>query len=313
MVEAFVRHHAHFVDRHIFLDNGSSDATVDILHALKGEGFRLTLYRGDAAAFMQTDQNTFLLRQAVSLSADWVLYLDTDEFIDDRGLDGPLHAHLGKIPREFQCAKLSLVDYQADPRDDTGEMIVPKRITRRRGEISDVLKVFVRNSVALKGGVVDAGNHAVIVDGREAPAFREHSVQLAHFPMRSGWQMLAKAVIGRLKVLAAGSQEISRNRSVHYTGLFDHLRDHPEWLLRNEIFLGGFLAPDEAAALIDDPIAYRGGDLRHTRPNDPPLRAVQSLIAYAEELARGHGQMIDRNGGAAMAAAHSIGEITQVF
>lgn len=37
IIEAFVRHHATHVEEMLFLDNGSSDRTVEILTALRGE------------------------------------------------------------------------------------------------------------------------------------------------------------------------------------------------------------------------------------------------------------------------------------
>ena len=43
IIEAFVRHTAHFVDHHIFVDNGSVDGTLRILEQLKDEGFGITV------------------------------------------------------------------------------------------------------------------------------------------------------------------------------------------------------------------------------------------------------------------------------
>lgn len=62
--------------------------------------------------------------------------------------------------------------------------------------------------------------------------------------MRSGWQMLAKALVGRLKVLASGQEEERNNTAEHYTGLLTNLRDHPEWLLDDAKFLDARRSPE---------------------------------------------------------------------
>jgi hypothetical protein len=45
--------------------------------------------------------------------------------------------------------------------------------------------------------------------------------------------------------------------------------------------------------LTNDPIRYDGGSLRYTRAVDERLKAVRSLISYAEMLATRHGQLAD--------------------
>jgi Glycosyl transferase family 2 len=47
-VGAFVRHTAHFVDHHFFVDNGSVDGTLGILQKLKDESFAITVFQSNA-------------------------------------------------------------------------------------------------------------------------------------------------------------------------------------------------------------------------------------------------------------------------
>jgi len=49
-----------------------------------------------------------------------------------------------------------------------------------------------------------------LLQGNEIPATTDSSLVLAHFYRRSAWQAISKSVIGFLKVLAAGQQEITQ-------------------------------------------------------------------------------------------------------
>ena len=118
---------------------------------------------------------------------------------------------------------------------------------------------------------------------------------LAHYYMRSGWQILAKAVIGRLKVLSAGPLAVQQHFNSHYVEIFENLRDHPQWLLHDEPFLYGANRPTASydPPLTNDPISYLGGKLKYTQPTDPALKAVRSVISYAEILAQPHGLLAE--------------------
>ncbi len=70
IVEAFVRHHAPQVDRFVFLDNGSSDRTLDILRSLAAEEFPITVLQTRSVSFDEASVNTWLFHYAASLQAD---------------------------------------------------------------------------------------------------------------------------------------------------------------------------------------------------------------------------------------------------
>lgn len=58
IVEAFVRHNSVGLDHMIFLDNGSSDRTLDILRALQREGVPLSVFQAISAEFDEADAST---------------------------------------------------------------------------------------------------------------------------------------------------------------------------------------------------------------------------------------------------------------
>ncbi len=310
IVEAFVRHHLALVDRLILLDNGSNDSTREILQSLKAEGLPLTLFASNSATFVEATHNTYLARQAAALGADWILCLDCDEFVDQRRIPGGLRDYLAAKPADVRHLHAGLLNYNGTEVDDRDEPIVPLRLRYRDAQFC-ALKVIVRARLLTQGGTLEHGNHDVDVDGARLPQRRDDNLVLAHYPIRSGWQMLSKAVVGRLKVLASGVAEAERGTAGHYTELLANLRTHPEWLLFDRSFIDGQRQIDDAS--IDDPIDYAGGPLRYTAPTDHRLRAARSILASAEELARRHGALLDTLADAREQTRAWDTEITQVF
>lgn len=294
IVEAFVRHTAHYVQHHLFMDNGSRDATLDILDKLRAEGFGITIFKNTSVSFNEIQFNTFLYREAVfAHDADWVICLDADEFIDDRasaiGLRGYLD-ELGRLRPDVDLLKISLTDYVFTRYDDPAGAIVPLRMTKHHPTGVNI-RIVIHASLAHRGAVIDNGAHDVLVDGSYiTSSLRETSIALAHYSERSAYQYIAKFVKGWAKVLAAGSGLAERGISFHYRGPFEILGNRPQDLIRNEQFMK---YKGEAPNLIEDPIDYKGGPLRYTDTADELARAIQSMMGYVELLARQHGRLID--------------------
>ena len=291
IVEAFVRHHAALVDHLVFLANGSNDRTLAILRALQAEGLPITLESNNAPVFDQARQNTFLFHVAAELGADWVLYLDSDEFIDPRGLGkASLRDVFASLPERAPCVQVPMVNYHPTVDDSQGERVVPLRQIHRDPQPLGVFKVWVRAQLASLDVTVGAGNHEVFLQGTVLPCFRLDAPVLAHYYKRSGWRAIAKAVVGRLKVIASGRE--AAMHSSHYTELFENFRDHPEWLIGDPVFMQTANTPLYSSS-VRDPITYLGGELKYTEECDEFLLAMQSIIAYAEALARHHGELWD--------------------
>src|ERR1700692_1620247 len=87
IIEAFVRHNAGYFDKHIILDDGSTDGTVDVLKSLRAAGLPLVLLQEGTVGYEQSYYMTKLLRLAVfQFGADWVAALDADEFLELQGI-----------------------------------------------------------------------------------------------------------------------------------------------------------------------------------------------------------------------------------
>ena len=295
ILEAFVRHHAGLVDHFLFLDTGSTDRSLAILQALGADGLPLTVLQTRAAHFCDPPVLTGLFQMAARMGADWVLMLDCDEFVDERATAGGLRGVLANLAPEQGVLGLQTVSYHPTPNDDADDLLVPRRIRWRETATRPVVKVVVRGQLIAQGISIGAGNHAVIRQGQYLDAGPAEGVVLAHYRRRSPWRQLAEAVIGRLKVIAAGQIASDSNVAMHHNRTFEAVRDDPAALLRDP----GFLSPDLSHyELIEDPIDYRGGDLQHTSPGDPMMQAVAAVAGFAEGLASQHARLLDTNEGA---------------
>lgn len=310
IVEAFVRHNATFAAHLLFFDNGSTDRTLAILLALRDEGLPISVFQARAVGFDEARVNTWLYETADGLHRpDWVAFLDVDEFIvaGEDGLAPLLAPLLAAAPAP--AVALPLVNYHDTADDDPAELVIPRRLRWRARQMPPVPKVIVRGGFGARCAIAP-GNHGASVDGVALPHVGLPGASLAHYPRRSGWHDLQKSAIGWLKVLAAGGHAAQAGYSAHYRVPFERLRDAPASLLREPAYLA---QPVDPARMVLDPIAYRGGELRHTVPSDPAMRALAAALHHAEALARAHGRLLDESAEARGLVARWNGERNFLF
>ena len=218
------------------LDNGSTDRTLEILHSLADEGLRLTVLASPSPIFVEHVFNTLLYGWATSVhGADWVLFLDADEFLDLRGAGGDLEGTLCTQPPDVAAIRLPLLNYDA-PAPHTRALLNPvERIIRRQPEPSTAGKVFVRGKLPAARVAVAPGNHGIWLDDRLDEGVEQSALLLAHFHSRSVYQRAAAALIGRLKVLASGRAALGS--STHYVATAEALKASPtRWLREHAAF-----------------------------------------------------------------------------
>ncbi|WP_082171734.1 glycosyltransferase family 2 protein [Methylobacterium indicum] len=294
IVEAFVRHTAHFVSHHIFMDNGSNDGTIDILKSLAGEGFKITVFQNKSVHYNEREFNTFLYKEAVDRhAADWVVFLDADEFIDDSKLELSFVDYFNKLStlhNPIHCVKIPMVNYQYTRQDNQSEIITPLRVTKRLAPLNSH-KVIVSSKIRKNNIMIDNGSHRVLCNGYDVPEeIVEQNLWLAHFSERSPYQIVVKFVRGWAKILAAGDDVVKSGASDHYRGPYYIIKDRPHELLQNEWFM---TRKNESPDLIEDPAKYRGGPLKYTQGAQEAMIAVRSLMGYVTDLATQHGRLID--------------------
>jgi hypothetical protein len=311
IVEAFVRHHRPEVDHHLFLDNGSVDRTLEILKSLQDEGMPLTVLQNRASFYAEVQYNTALFNIAAkNLGADWVVFLDTDEFVDARKAPEGLRHHLERLLNEVLCIGVSSVGYFDTKMDDADDLLVPRRMRWRNTVIDqDNMKMFVRG--ALSGfAEIEGGQHTVSINGQTLPANRDETLILAHYYRRGPHQVLWKNLQGRLKVLAGGRREVEKQRNAHYVSVFETMRDGPEALLRDP----NWMAPSYSwESMMDDPIQYGGATLRYTTPMDGAMKAIRIMLNYAEQLAMDFGELLDTNEGLRLQMEKKAATWTKLF
>jgi len=311
IVEAFVRHHAAMVDHHLIMDNGSTDETIAILRALKDEGLNISVFQNRSSFFTESSHNTVLFRHAANvLSAEWAIFLDTDEFVNLGQAPEGLRAALAAVPPEALCVGLPNLTYVDSLGDDPAEPIVPVRMRYREDPPQRLLsKMFARASLAAANVTIDAGQHEVLFEDKPIEPYGDHRLSLGHYYRRSAWQMISKAVLGYLKVTAAPKEERDKNRAVHYNDIFRFMRDDPEHL-----FGSHFLNPTyDDLNPVEDPLPYLGGPLLYTKIVDPRFKAIRVLAAFAEQLAQAHAHFIDTNEGVKLQAVQSTYVWQQLF
>ena len=293
IIEAFVRHHAPFVDHHVLLDKGSIDRTAEILRKLGEAGFSLTAFSNRAPTFTDTAFNTFLYRYAVEeQQADGVIFLDPDEFLDVRRIGVGLRRRLGELDPQASGFRLRSIDYHASAADNPKDLLVPRRIHLRDPVPGATEKLFVRRLLPSWKVVVDGGNDKASFDGKELGFLPENRVVLANFADRGRWHWLSRVVIERLKILSSGRQEVPQDRNEHCAATYEILRDTPE-KLGLPLDFGNFPPPSQE--WVEDRIAYSGGPLAFTESGDERLKALRAVIAAAERLAEQHARLIDTN------------------
>ncbi|MBV9735432.1 MAG: glycosyltransferase family 2 protein [Acidisphaera sp.] len=272
IVEAFVRHHATLLDLHILLDGGSTDATLDILRALRAEGLAVQVYQTQTPVFVESLLNTGLYRLALKEGADWVIFLDTDEFLAVRGADRPAEV-LAIAPPGVPC--LRLLAYRYMP---------PITGLVRREARPQMPKIAARRLEPARITIY-AGNHGAYVDGAYDAGLSQDRLFLAHVPDRDPLQIARRAILARMRAIASG-QAIGDDASQHCAPAVDALKRDPRaWLAQ---------AMAEPDGLVEDPVPYRGGPLVHTPEPDELARLLMILAARTEALARSHGRILDR-------------------
>ncbi len=230
--------------------------------------------------FLEQAYNTGLYRLALQAGADWVLFLDADELLVARGAARAADI-LALVPPDIACLRLGCFRY-ARPEPEGGQH--PFEALRRRAATPEMYKIAARRLDPARISIY-AGNHFAFVDGRQDLGLSQDRLLLAHVPDRSPLQIARKVILGRLKAISSGA-EAAGHFSVHHAPDFEALKSEPRaWLDRAATFAPG---------ATEDPVAYRGGKLRHTAPADEPARTLALFAAQAELLALSHGAILDR-------------------
>jgi hypothetical protein len=206
IIELFVRINLDQIDHLYLVDNGSSDATREILARLQREGLPLTVWPYATLDYQQDIITTAALRKiALDGRHDWIVPIDADEFIQAEGL--PLRDALARHGRTGTpagarllalpwCTYVPLDDGFAHRPQPLAEGFAP-----RAHEPRQFYKVVVPAALAEQCSL-GMGNHELLDrDGRSLPmsSLAAAGLSLAHVPVRSAAQIMVKALVGSHK------------------------------------------------------------------------------------------------------------------
>jgi hypothetical protein len=252
------------------------------------EGLQIHLVEERCVFFSEVERNTFLYSLARDrFRADWVMFFDADEFLDVSQVGCTLRDHLTALPASIDGLHIRLVNYIDSVYDNQCEIIVPKRMVWRHIEPHDVFKVILR---AEPGVSIEAGNLGAKSAHRCLAFSRSDRIVYGHYYRRSGWHELSKSIVGRLKVIAAGRDEVMRLSGVHYSSIFTSIVDNPAEILENKSFF--FQLPDPRIMYVY-PLPYAGGPLRYTVTTDYKSKMIRVLLNYGFDLAKEFGGIMD--------------------
>lgn len=201
ILEPFLRHHSPLFDAILVLNNGSADASADILAKLVQELPNVIPIDAPTTKNELSRSISHVFRQAQSaFFADFVFFLDADEFIGTAAR-ADFDRAIAAVP-VGQGGRIAWRSYVPDPALDEGAIPDPLlRMTyRRRFETArwTTTKMFLR-----LGGTFDAaqaseqGNHKQRTGlNRKFRARLLPDLPLLHFPLRSGAQSYAKGIVG---------------------------------------------------------------------------------------------------------------------
>ena len=258
------------------------------------------VFRNQAAFFAEWIYNTMLYGYATgALAADWVLFLDADEFIDDRTAPGGLAGMLARAPPDASCVLARTINYEAATAATQPEAErhaaadAPSGPAARNRKSVRARRLREETASSSPAAAMRSCSMARSLTARRRTRWCSPTIRYD-----SDWQLAAKIAVGRLKVLAAGPDEAEANH--HYTPQFELMKARPE------IWLDAARAQRERdaadPALVEDAIAYRGGDLRHTPPPAGEAEALARVLAVAERIAEAHGSRIGADERARLAA-----------
>jgi hypothetical protein len=212
-------HLAQGVDFVIATDNASQDRTPELLARFARQG-KLHLIREPSLTHDQGPWVTRMARMAAKrFDADWVINNDADEFWLSR--EGTLRDALAAVPPEAQSLAVPHFDMLPPQAAQTPFF---EAMTIRRTDGKTVYGRPLQTNVCHRAFAdirVADGNHFVSRKGVRIPEQADHSLEFAHFPIRSLAQLERK--------IRQGSEALSANERVkpstggHWQKLY---RDH---------------------------------------------------------------------------------------
>ncbi len=207
IIRVFARHVLALFDEIVIVDHRSDDGTAEYLAAVAEANPRVEILRLEEPSYIQSVTMTHVVRDRPQLrDADWVFFLDADEFLPFAGR----HDLEQALDRFRSCPVISMRwqnlipetywDSEISLHDETPFLVPPVPSPFRK-------VAFQPARVPLERIVVAQGNHALVetLNGLELPVF-DADFELLHLPVRSVDQIVLKLTQGVLAYQKIGKR-----------------------------------------------------------------------------------------------------------
>jgi glycosyltransferase involved in cell wall biosynthesis len=194
ILEAFITHTLAYVDRLLVLENGSTDTTPAILQRLQQQGYALEVISDPTFRYNQSEKITALYHRALEHRPQFVIPLDSDEFIQAPSRE-LLHQRLATIPPNGAGKWRWRTCLPTAP----NELELSKRFpVARKHEDPNHGKVILRPPANYRDPVlvIAQGYHSAKRNNRNLRTTAFDDIYIAHLPVRSVQQLAQKAILG---------------------------------------------------------------------------------------------------------------------
>lgn len=234
IVETFVRFTLNFASKMVFIDNGSTDGSTEILKALAEEGLPIEIHMEAHRFYDQYFlENQYIRKIAEENQFDFLIPLDVDEFLAS---DGNVLEQLETLPSD-QVTMLNWRTYCL--LSDQGEGFFLDRIIHvRRNEDQVFTKVILPFDILRDKRIFVTMGHHDIECETEIMRYVPDGIYMAHFPVRCMEQIRLKIYQGIIAQLMSSCHRVVAFhwKKIHEElkeGVFDLVKYSMEYALPN--------------------------------------------------------------------------------
>lgn len=207
ILPAFLRHCCELFDEILIVDHQSTDGSREIMEDARRAGFPIEIWNLRSRAYFQAALSNTFAGIAFDRGADWVFFLDADEFLDVE--DSPqLRSMLERTDAEVGFLRwLNLAPLRLGSFDsfDIAQDYMVAQAPSRYGKVALSRRILQRPGRYW----VEGGNHSVssVAEGEATELPAQEIGRIAHLPIRSMERLVRKVEGGVEAYLARGDQQ----------------------------------------------------------------------------------------------------------
>lgn len=281
IIESFVRYHGKIADEMFFVENGSTDGTLEILQKLRREGYAVTIFderdhEFDELMFVNKYAEIILQRELY----DWLVPIDADEFLYAEGENPRIYMETWN-PDVVYTANWRTYIWKPGNSDKDG--FVPDSFEEYRHEKHETLvKVIVPGRLYReKRLLISRGNHQVLGIGIETQ--KAGRITFAHYPIRSEEQFKTQIVINNLMQLSRPKRV--KKEAWHWGTMYQKIREQQRIDLEKISLTYGILEGGKIETCKGKMLHGFLGDIPIKYGENGNISAFYNLLCASEKMA----------------------------